>query len=79
VDAAVMLPFAANAVRLQLHALAYNLANFTWSAARPANRPASHPFLQEQTSPSARPRLQRKESFGVFGQSAVFVVQERPD
>ena len=43
--------FAANAVRLQLHALAYNLANFTWSAARPANRPASHPFLQEQTSP----------------------------
>jgi hypothetical protein len=28
--------FAANAVRLQLHALAYNLANFMWALALPA-------------------------------------------
>jgi hypothetical protein len=35
VDAAVMLLRAANAVRLQLHALAYNLANFMRTLALP--------------------------------------------
>jgi hypothetical protein len=32
---AAVLPFAANAVRLQLHALAYNLANFLRTIATP--------------------------------------------
>jgi hypothetical protein len=35
VDAAVVPEFAANAVRLQLHALAYNLANFLRTLATP--------------------------------------------
>jgi hypothetical protein len=35
-DAAVMPHFAANAVRLQLHALAYNLGNFLRTLATPA-------------------------------------------
>ena len=34
-DAAVMSTFAANAVRLQLHALAYNLGNFMRTLAMP--------------------------------------------
>jgi len=52
------------------------------SLGRPLDRQIARPrthFCRNRRHLSARPRLQRKESFGVFGQSAVFVVQERPD
>ena len=49
VDPAVLHAFAANAVRLQLHALAYNLGNFMRTLAAPkATEPWSLTSLHEK-------------------------------
>jgi hypothetical protein len=67
--------FAANAVRLQLHALAYNLANFLWTAATPELiEPWSLTSLRERLIKNGA-RLMRHGRYAMFQMAAAALAQ----
>jgi hypothetical protein len=61
-DSAVM-PFAANAVRLQLHALAYNLGNFLRTLATPEPIKDWSLTQRVKSTRTGRPALCRNQEF----------------